>query len=152
MVRTNRQKWPGLFKQLQMWSSAVDYQRVPDRDLQATQALIESIEHAALRLDALEHARRHSAGALAESQRQSLQRLHDACAESFQMIANSIGDQNPVQALPAIGSLVDDLETKAEDVRLMNMTAHLDSLLDAIADCRDKANAFDWKAWNRNYF
>jgi hypothetical protein len=34
----------------------------------------------------------------------------------------------------------------------MNMTAHLGSLLDAIADCRDKANAFDWKAWNRNYF
>ena len=152
MVKTNRQKWPGLFKQLQMWSSAVDYQRVPDRDLQATQALIESIEHAALRLDALEHVRRHSAGTLAESQRQTLQRLHDACIESFQMIANSIGDKKPVQALPATGSLVDDLESKAEDVRLMNITAHLGSLLDAIADCRDKANAFDWKAWNRNYF
>ena len=152
MVRSNRQKWPVLFKQLQMWSSAVDYQRVPDRDLQATRALIESIEHAALRLDALEHARRHSAGTLAESQRQTLQRLHDACIESFQMIANSIGDQNPVQALPATGSLVHDLESKAEDVRLMNITAHLGSLQDAIADCRDKANAFDWKAWNRNYF
>ena len=99
-----------------------------------------------------EHARRHSAGTLAESQRQTLQRLHDACIESFQIIANSVGDQNPVQALPANGSLVHDLETKAEDVRLMNITAHLGSLLDAIADCRDKANAFDWKAWNRNYF
>ena len=135
-----------------MWSSAVDYQRVPDRDLQATRALIESIGRAALRLDALEHARRHCAGTLAGSERQTLQRLHDACIESFQMIASSVGDQNPVQALPATGSLVHDLESKAEDVRLMNMTAHLGSLLDAIAECRDKANAFDWKAWNRNYF
>ena len=152
MVRTNRQKWAGLFKQLLMWSSAVEYQRVPDRDLQATRTLVESIEYAALRLDAFEHARRHCAGTLAESQRRTLQRLYDACIESFQMIANSVGDQNPIQALPATGHLVGDLETKAEDVRLMNMTAHLGSLLDAIAECRDKANAFDWKAWNRNYF
>jgi hypothetical protein len=28
----------------------------------------------------------------------------------------------------------------------------LRSLLDAIHDCRDKANALDWAAWNRNYF
>jgi hypothetical protein len=28
----------------------------------------------------------------------------------------------------------------------------LRSLLDAIHDCRDKANALDWPAWNRNYF
>lgn len=53
--KARRQQWPGLFKQLQMWSSVIDYTRVPRCDRQATQALIDSIEHAALRLDAAEH-------------------------------------------------------------------------------------------------
>ena len=37
-------------------------------------------------------------------------------------------------------------------LRFMSATSQLRSLLDAIHDCRDKANALDWEAWNRNYF
>jgi hypothetical protein len=37
-------------------------------------------------------------------------------------------------------------------VRQASATAQLRSLLEAIHDCRDKANALDWETWNRNYF
>ena len=68
--------------------------------------------------------------------------------------------------LPDIGPLIHDVESKssrlcrlatdddevqASATRVMIATAHLRSLADAIHDCRDKANAFDWKEWNRNY-
>ena len=152
VVKAQRQRWPGLFKQLQMWSAAIDYDKVPDRDRQAAQALIESIEHAALRLDAVEHARRQPPGTLAESQREPLQRLYNACVESFLLIASSVGDQQPVPALPDTAGLVRDLESRGENFRFMNESAQLGSLADAIRDCRDKANTLDWKAWNRNYF
>jgi len=33
----------------------------------------------------------------------------------------------------------------------MSAAARMGSLVDAIHDCRDKANALDWTAWNRNY-
>ena len=167
MVKADRQRWPGLFKQLEMWSSAIDYTRVPGRDRQATQALIESIEHTALRLDAAEHARRQPVGAMAESLREPLHRLYDVCVESFQLIASSLADLKPAPALPDTGSLVREIESRggvlrrtaagdddvqASALRVMNVTAHMHSLADAIHDCRDKTNAIDWEAWNRNYF
>ena len=152
VVKAQRQRWPGLFKQLQTWSAAIDYDRVPERDRKATQALVESIEHTALRLDAVEHARRQPMGTLTESQREPLQRLYNACIEAFLLIASSVGDQKPVPALPDTGSLVRDLESRSEDFSLMNESARLGSLADAIRDCRDKANSLDWEAWNRNYF
>jgi hypothetical protein len=45
-------------------------------------------------------------------------------------------------------------EVKLQDSVLlfMSATAQLRSLVGAIHDCRDKANALDWAAWNRNYF
>jgi hypothetical protein len=167
MVKAGRQQWLGLFKQLQMWSSAIDYTRVPGRDRQATQALIDSIEHTALRLDAAEHARRQPVGTMAESLREPLHRLYDACVESFQLIASSLADLKPAPALPDTGSLVREIESRggnfrrtaggdddieASALRVMNVAAHLHSLADAIHDCRDKTNAIDWEAWNRNYF
>jgi hypothetical protein len=167
MVKTNRQRWPGLFKQLQMWSSAIDYTRVPGCDRQATQALIESIEHAALLLDAAEHARRQPVGAMAESLREPLNRLYDACVESFQLIANSLADLKMIPDLPDTRSLVREIESRGDDLprsatgdedvrasvlRFMSVTAHLGLLADTIHDCRDKVNALDWKAWNSNYF
>ena len=44
-----------------------------------------------------------------------------------------------------------DEDARASVLRLMGTTARLGSLADAIDDCRDKANALDWEAWNRNY-
>jgi hypothetical protein len=43
-------------------------------------------------------------------------------------------------------------QDQASVFSLMSASAQLRSLLDAIHDCRDKANALDWEAWNRNYF
>ena len=91
-------------------------------------------------------------GTLAESQREPLQRLYNACIEAFLLIASSVGEQKPVPALPDTASLVRDLESRSEDFRFMNERARLGSLADAIRDCRDKANSLDWEAWNRNYF
>ena len=83
------------------------------------------------------------------------------------MIANALADVKPVPALPDTESLVRDLESRSGEIRglaggdddmqasalrVMSVTAHLRSLADAIHDCRDKTNAIDWEAWNRNYF
>jgi hypothetical protein len=167
MVKAVRQRWPGLFKQLQMWSSAIDYTRVPGCDRQATQALIDSIERAALFLDAAEYARRQPVGAMAESLQEPLNRLYDACVESFQLIANSLADFKPVPDLPDTRSLVREIESRGDDLRrsavgdedvrasvlrFMSTTAHLGLLSERIHDCRDKVDALDWKEWNRNYF
>jgi hypothetical protein len=167
MVKAVRQRWPGLFNQLQMWSSAIDYTRVPGCDRQATQALIDSIERAALFLDAAEYARRQPVGAMAESLQEPLNRLYDACVESFQLIANSLADFKPVPDLPDTRSLVREIESRGDDLRrsavgdedvrasvlrFMSTTAHLGLLSERIHDCRDKVDALDWKEWNRNYF
>jgi hypothetical protein len=166
MVKAERQRWPGLFKQLQMWSSVIDFTRVPGNDRQATQAMIDSIEHAALRLDAAEHARRQPVGTMVESLQAPLRRLHDACVESFQLIANALAELKPAPPLPETGALVREIESRGGDLRraaggdddteasvlrVMGVAANLHSLAGAIQDCRDRTNAIDWTAWNRNY-
>jgi uncharacterized membrane protein YccC len=166
MAKADWQRWPGLFKQLQMWSSAIDYKRVPGNDRQTTQALIESIEHVAFRLYGAEHARGKTVGVIFEPLREPFRRLYDACVESFQLIANSLADLKPVPDLPDIESLIRDIERRGADILrsaagdndiqasaqpVMSVSAHLHSLADAIHDCRNKANALDWEAWNRNY-
>ncbi len=166
MVKARRQRWPGLFKQLQMWSSAIDYTRVPGCDRQATQALIDSIGHAALRLDAAEHVRQQSGEALDEPLRKLLSRFYDSCVESFQLIASSLADLKRIPDLPDTRSLVREIESRGDDLRrsatgddiltsvqgVMRITAHMNLLADELNDCRDKANALDWEGWNRNYF
>jgi hypothetical protein len=167
MVKGRRQRWPGLFKQLQMWSSAIDYTRVPGCDRQATQALIESIEHAALRLDATDHVRQQSVEALDEPLRKLLGRFYDACVESFQLIADSLADLKPIPDLPDTRSLVLEIESRGDDLRrsaaddndiltsvqgVMSVTSHMNLLADELSNCRDKVNALDWQGWNRNYF
>ena len=98
--------------------------------------------------------------------RKLLGRFYDACVESFQLIANSLAAQQPIPDLPDTSSLVREIESRGDDLRrsaagdedarasalrFMSATARLGSLADAIHDCRDKANALDWEAWNRNY-
>jgi hypothetical protein len=89
-----------------MCLSEIDYTRLPGNDRQATQALIDSIEHAALLLDAAEHARRHPVGVMPEYLREPLNRLYDACVASFQLIANSLADLKTIPDLPDTRSLV----------------------------------------------
>jgi hypothetical protein len=140
---------------------------VPGNDRHKTQALIESIEHLALRLSSAEHVRQQSFEALDEPLRKLLNRFHDACVESFLLIANSLADLKPIPDLPDTRSLVREIESRGDDLRrstagdddvrasalhFMSATAQLGPLADTIHDCRDKANALDWEAWNRNYF
>jgi hypothetical protein len=100
---TGQERWQPILKHLQIWSSAINYERVPGNDRHKTQSLIESIEHLALRLPAA----------------------------------------------------VRDGQSSGEDLdatlHLLSTAAHMGSLADAIDDCRDKMNALDWAAWNRNY-
>jgi hypothetical protein len=167
IISTGQGRWQGILKQLQTWSSAINYMRVPGNDRYKTQALIESIEHLALRLSSAEHVRQQSFEALDEPLRKLLGRFHDACVESFLLITNSLADLKPIPDLPDTTSLVREIESRGDDLRrsaagdedvrasvlrFMSATAQLGPLADTIHDCRDKANALDWEAWNRSYF
>ena len=111
--------------------------------------------------------RQQSVDALDEPLRKPLGRIYDACIESLQLIANSLAEQQPIPDLPDTSSLIYEVESRGDDLRqaasntvearaavlrFMSATAQLRSLTAAIHDCSDKANALDWKAWNRNYF
>ena len=139
---------------------------MPGNDRHKTQALIESIEHLALRLPAAERVGQSSVEALGEPLHKLLGRFYDACVESFQLIANSVAALQPVPELPDTRSLAreiesqgdelrrsvgDDEDARASVLRLMGTAARLGSLADAIQDCRDNANALDWEAWNMSY-
>jgi len=82
------------------------------------------------------------------------------------LIANSLATLQPIPDLPDTRGLVREIEARRDQLRqsasgdedarasvlrLMGTTARLGSMSDAIDDCRDKANALDWEAWNRNY-
>jgi uncharacterized membrane protein YccC len=167
VISTSQARWQGTLKQLQTWSSAINYKRVPGNDRQKTQALIESIERLALRLASAEDASRQSVEALDEPLRKLCGRFYDACVESLQLITNSLADLQPIPDLPDARRLVRDIasridhlrrsaagdeDVRASVLRFLSTTAHLRALADAIHDCCDKANALDWEAWNRNYF
>ena len=140
---------------------------MPGNDQQQTQALIESIEYLVLRLASAVHFRQQSVEALDEDLLKQLRPVYDACIESLQVMSNSLADLKPIPELPDSISLMRELESRGDALRqpaanaaqdqasvfnLMSASAQLRSLLDAIHDCRDKANALDWEAWNRNYF
>ena len=133
--------------------------------------MIESIEVLALRLASAEDARQPSVETLGEALDEPLTklrgRIYDACIESLQLIANSVANLQPIPDLPDTTGLVGDIASRVDDLRrsavgdadgraavlgFMRTTAHLGALADAIHDCRDKANALDWEAWNRNTF
>jgi hypothetical protein len=81
-----------------------------------------------------------------------LGRIHDACIDSLQLISNSLTDLKPIPELPDTTNLISEVEAQNDDLRQASAAAQLRSLLEAIHDCRDKVNALDWEAWNRNYF
>ena len=166
-ISTSVQRWQGTLKQLQVWSSAIDYKRVPGNDQQHTQALIESIEYLVLRLASVVHFRQQSVEALEEPQRKQLEPGYDACIESLQLISNSLAELQPIPDLPDTTSLLRDVESRGDDLsqstaneeqarasllRFRSASSQLRSLAGAIHDCRDKANALDWEVWDRNYF
>jgi hypothetical protein len=95
-----------------------------------------------------------------------LDRFYDACVESFQLIGNSLADLKPIPVLPDTSSLVrefesrgdqirdsavDDEEARASALHVLRAAAHVQLLASELNDCRDKANALDWKAWNQNW-
>jgi hypothetical protein len=159
-------RWQGILKQLKTWSSGINYKRVPGNDSHKTQALIESIERMALRLDSVEHVRQQSFGALEEPLPKLLDRFYETCVESFQLIGNSLADLKPIPVLPDTRSLVREFESRGDQIRglavgddevrasalhVLRAAAHVQLLAGELNDCRDKANALDWKAWNRNW-
>jgi hypothetical protein len=167
LVSTHLQQWQGTLKQLQTWSSAINYKRLPENNLAQTQALIESIEYLVLRLASAVHVRQQSVEILDEQQLKQLRPVYDACIESLQMISNALAELKPIPQLPDTRSLIRELESHDDDLRqpaaraagdqasvfsFISTTSQLRSLIDAIHDCRNRANALDWAAWNRNYF
>jgi hypothetical protein len=167
IISTGQERWQPVLKQLQTWSSAINYKRVPGNDRHKTQALIESIEHLALRLPAAERVGQPSVEALDQPMRKLLGRFYDACVESFQLITNSLAALKPIPDLPDTRSLVREIESRGDDLRraaagdndiltsvqgAMRVTAHMNLLADELSNCRDKVNALDWQGWNRNYF
>ena len=167
IITTSEKRWQGTLKQLHTWSSSINYKRVPGNDRQQTQALIESIEYLALRLASAQDVCQQSVEALDESLRKLLGRIYDACIESVRLITNSLANLQPIPDLPDTRSLVGDIASRGDDLHrsavgdeevrsavlgFMSTTAHLRALADAIHECRDKANALDWEAWNRDYF
>jgi uncharacterized membrane protein YccC len=167
IITTSEKRWQGTLKQLHTWSSSINYKRVPGNNRQQTQALIESIEYLALRLASAEDVCQQSLEALDGSIRKPCGRIYDACIESVRLITNSLANLQPIPDLPDTGSLVSDIASRGDDLhqsavgdedvrsallRFMSTTAHLRALADAIHECRDKANALDWEAWNRDYF
>jgi hypothetical protein len=150
-----------------VWSSAIDYKRVPGNDQPQTQALIESIEYLVLHFASVVHFREQSVEALEEPLRKQLEPGYDACIESLQLISNSLADLPPIPDLPDTTSLIREVESRGDDLRqsaanqekarasflrFRSASSQLHSLVVAIGDCRDKANALDWAAWDRNYF
>jgi uncharacterized membrane protein YccC len=167
MVKTSRKRWPGLFKKLKIWSSQINYTRVPGNDRQATQALIGSIEHTALRLNAVEYVHQQSVEVHDGPLRKLIGRVYEACVESLQLIGNSFTDMKPIPELPEIRGLVCEIESRGNDLcrsaggdndiltsvqDVLRITAHMNMLAEELNNCRDKVNALDWKGWNRNYF
>ena len=167
LVSTHLQQWQGTLKQLQTWSSAINYTRLPENTLAQTQALIESIEYLVLRLASAVHVRQQPIEILDEQQLKQLRPAYDACIDSLQVISSALTELKPIPELPDTSSLIRELESRGDDLRqpaareardeasvfsFMSATSQLRSLIDAIHDCRDKANALDWEAWNRNYF
>ena len=139
---------------------------MPGNDRQQTQALIESIEYLSLRFTSAVKVREQSVQALDEPLLKGLGRINDACIDSLQLISSSLTDLKPIPELPDTTSLISEVEAQGDDLRqaadtevklrastllFLSASAQLRSLLEAIHDCRDKANALDWEAWNRNY-
>ena len=68
------------------------------------------------------------------------------------MIANSLADLKPIPDLPDADALFREIESKGASLRALSVIAQFRALADAIQECRMRANAVDWEAWNRNYF
>jgi len=167
LVSTSQKRWQGTLRQLQVWSSMINYKQVSKNDRQQTQALIESIEYLVLRLTSLVHVRQQSFDLPDGQLREILGRIYETCIDSLQMISNALAEQRPVPDLPDSESLIREVESSEADLRqtvassvdvhasilrFMSAVSELRSLSGAIQDCRDKANALDWAAWNRSYF
>jgi hypothetical protein len=113
------------------------------------------------------HAREQAVEVLDDSLRKLLGRIYDACIESLRLMSNSLAEQQPIPDLPDTRSLIHEVESRGKELirsvaddegvrtsvlHFMSATSQLRSWVNAIHDCRDKANALDWEAWNRNYF
>ncbi|TWT81254.1 Fusaric acid resistance protein family protein [Planctomycetes bacterium CA13] len=166
-IQSGRKQRLGLIKQMHMWSRLVNYRRFPDAYGRRTQAMVESIQRAALWLESAEDSRRKSVDSIPDPLRDPYQRLYDTCAASFQSIADALANLEPAPDLPDTTARIRDIESQCAELRrsaaendevqasvlrTMIATAHLRWLANAISDCCDNANHIDWKEWNRNHF
>ena len=165
IINTSLLQWQGTLRQLEMWSSVVDYERVAGRGPQQVQALISSIEYLVLRLTSAVHIREQAYETLDESVREQLTQVYDSCIHSLQHIADSLAQQQMIPESPGLldsNKLLYEIENRgiADNqaapperealASLLLATAQLRRWIEAIQDCQDKTNAIDWKAWNRN--
>jgi soluble cytochrome b562 len=167
LVSTSRKRWQGTLRQLQVWSRMINYSQVPGNDRQQTKALIESIEYLVLRLASAVHVRQESPDLPDGPLRELLARIYETCIDSLQTISAALDEQRPVPDLPDMENTIHEAESRVAEcrqsvardadvhascLRFMGTIVEMRSLAAAIQDCRDKANALDWVAWNRSYF
>jgi hypothetical protein len=167
LISTSQKRWQGTLRQLQVWSRMINYRQVPGNDRQQTKALIESIEHLVLRLASAVHVRQESPDLPDGPLRELLARIYETCIDSLQTISAALDEQRPVPDLPDMENTIHEAESRVAEcrqsvardadvhtscLRFMGAIVEMRSLAAAIQDCRDKANALDWVAWNRSYF
>ena len=146
-------------KRLRMWADAADCRAARPNDRQAIRSLMESIEHAALRLGAVERAWRAHIADVPQRLGVPLDSLYGTCVTSLQSIEQALGDKRTVPDLPDVSEPLRALQVAgreegftASTARALGLAAHLQSLANAIHVCRDRFNSIDWEAWNRNRF
>ncbi len=111
-INKARGHWQGTLEQLQLWSSMINYKRIPDNTQDKTRDLVESIERLVLRLAAAEYARRKP---VYKPMQEPFYLLYDSCVESCQLIAKSLAASQPVPTLPDTNNLVRGIESRGEE-------------------------------------
>lgn len=161
IIHEYQKRWQGTLKQLRMWSSTIDYRRGPPNRGEDIKALIESIEYLAFRLWSVASDHRQSTRAGPPPVHEMLSSVYDSILDSLRTISRSLAGQQPVPKLSDDREMIQDFESRADHFRqslpqeavvtAMNGISNARFLAQAIENCRSKANAIDWQAWNRNY-
>ena len=151
-----------------LWASTLNYERTPDNDKTKVEALLSSLEDITFRLDSLEQARQeYKDDSSITSLRKKWTDMHQALNQEFRLLKDSISNGEQVPEFPDTSELVKQISADLKDirsregasenlnelaVRILLLTGFYQSLTVSLAECRQRVNALDWKAWDQEYF
>jgi hypothetical protein len=151
-----------------LWAGTLNYERTPDNDETKVKSLLSSLENITFRLDSLEQARQeYKDDSSITSLRKKWTDMHQALVQEFKLLKDSISNGQQVPDFPDISELVKQISTDLKDirsregasenlnelaVRILLLTGFYQSLTLSLAECRQRVNALDWKAWDQAYF